>query len=324
MQPWRRKAIRRPEGPWGVPEGQQPLAAPPPASGGWLAGPTWLYAAAAALVFAVAIVVAVLQATGGDDAEASQQQPAQVGQTEQPTQPAQSQAAQTTSEPSAQQPAVQQESVPPASEQQSAAAPQESPQQVAEQQEPSDPLLGFTMPIAGACVSEYDGHWPAALRAYRNNGIHEGLDFYNAAACVTIDSGTPVLAAKAGAIIRADRAYVDVTPDDWARFEAASFEGEAILDELRGRQVWIDHGQGIVTRYAHLSAIAAQIFEGVRVEAGAVIGFVGESGQRESYAAPGSDLHLHFEIRVGDGWLGQGLEPSSARALYLAAFGVGG
>lgn len=270
----------------------------------------------------MAIVVAVLQATGGDDAEASQQQPAQVGQTERVAQAALAQAAQTAAESSTQQPAAQQEPPPPAAEQQTAAAQQEPQQQVAAQEEPSDPLLGFTMPIAGACVSEYDGHWPAALRAYRNNGIHEGLDFYNATACVTIDAGTPVLAAKAGAIIRADRAYVDVTPDDWARFEAASFEGEAILDELRGRQVWIDHGDGIVTRYAHLSAIAAQIFEGVRVEAGAVIGFVGESGQRESYAAPGSDLHLHFEIRVGDGWLGQGLEPSAARALYQAAFGL--
>ena len=262
-------------------------------------------------------MVAVLQATGGEDAEASQQQPAQAAQVGQAGQVEQPQAGQTAAEPdSAQQAAP----APPAAEQQTAAAPQESQQQAAAQQEPSDPLLGFTMPIAGACVSEYSGHWPAALRAYRNNGIHEGLDFYNAAACVTIGADTPVLAAKAGTIIRADRGYIDVTPEDWARFEAASFEGEAILDELRGRQVWIDHGQGIVTRYAHLSAIAAQIFEGVRVEAGAVIGFVGESGQRESYAAPGSDLHLHFEIRVGNGWLGQGLEPQAARALYQAAF----
>ena len=187
---------------------------------------------------------------------------------------------------------------------------------------PSDPLLGFSMPLPGACVSAFEGHLPNAPRAYRNNGIHEGLDFYTEASCIPVDRTTPVLAAKAGVVLRADRAYVDVTPEDWARFEQAGFAGEEILDELRGRQVWIDHGQGIVTRYAHLSAIAAPIFEGVNVRVGQVIGFVGESGQRESFATPGSDLHLHFEIRINDGWLGQGLEPLAARQLYLYSLGL--
>ena len=187
---------------------------------------------------------------------------------------------------------------------------------------PSDPLLGFSMPLPGACVSAFEGHLPNAPRAYRNNGIHEGLDFYTEASCISVDRTTPVLAAKAGVVLRADRAYVNVTPEDWARFEQAGFAGEQILDELRGRQVWIDHGQGIVTRYAHLSAIAAPIFESVNVRVGQVIGFVGESGQRESFATPGSDLHLHFEIRINDGWLGQGLEPLAARLLYLRALGL--
>ena len=279
--------------------------------GGWLVGPTWLYVAGAALVFAIAVIVAVVQATGGGDAAAVSAQPsAPTDATEQPAEPA----APSVVEPAAPAPAASEP--PPAAGQDAPAA------QGAEQEEPSDPLLGFTMPLAGACVSAYAGHWPSAPRAYRNDGIHEGLDFYSAAACIEIDASTPVLAAKAGTVIRADRGYVDVTPADWARFEAAGFVGEAILDELRGRQVWIDHGGGIVTRYAHLSAVAAPIFEGVRVEAGAVIGFVGESGQRESYAAPGSDLHLHFEIRIGEGWLGEGLEPYAGRALYLRAFGL--
>ena len=277
---------------------------------GWLIGPTWLYVAVAVLIFAVAVVVAAVQTSGGGDAPAA---PATVAQQPSATQPA-------AQPPPAEQAAPQQpQAVPPAAQQERSAY---GTAEIIEQEQPSDPLLGFTMPIAGACVSAFDGHLPAALRAYRNNGIHEGLDFYSGAACIAIDASTPVLAAKAGTVIRADRAYVDVTPDDWARFEAAGFAGEAILDELRGRQVWIDHGEDIVTRYAHLSAIAAQVFEGVRVEAGAVIGFVGESGQRESYAAPGSDLHLHFEIRVGNGWLGQGLEPHAGRALYLRAFGL--
>ena len=280
--------------------------------GGWLVGPTWLYVAGAALVFAIAVVVAVVQATGGGDAAAVSAQPAAPTSVD----PAQSAA------PPASGPVAEPATPAPAASEPPTAAGQDAPPAQSAEQEPSDPLLGFTMPLAGACVSAYAGHWPSAPRAYRNDGIHEGLDFYSAAACIGIDASTPVLAAKAGTVIRADRGYVDVTPADWARFEAAGFAGEAILDELRGRQVWIDHGQGIMTRYAHLSAIAAPIFEGVRVEAGAVIGFVGESGQRESYAAPGSDLHLHFEIRIGEGWLGEGLEPYAGRALYLRAFGV--
>ena len=38
---------------------------------------------------------------------------------------------------------------------------------------------------------------PGAPRAYRN-GIHEGVDFYNADNCVPVDIGTEVLAAKVG------------------------------------------------------------------------------------------------------------------------------
>ncbi len=271
---------------------------------------------AALAIFLIAVAVAVVQASGSDDAAAPLEAPP-AGAAEQPAaaQPLQQPAA----PPPPAQPAAQQQPAPTAEagEQQTAA-----PDSAAAAEETGDPLLGFTLPLAGACVSSFEGHWPGALRAYRNDGIHEGLDFYSGTACISIDSGTAVLAAKDGTVIRADRAYEDVTPQDWARFEAAEFAGEEILDELRGRQVWIDHGGEIVTRYAHLSAIAAPIFEGVRVRAGQVIGFVGESGQRESYAAPGSDLHLHFEIRVGAGWLGEGLEPQAARGLYLEAFGA--
>ena len=281
---------------------------------------------AAALIFVAAIVVAVVQAGGSEDspaavaagAGAQQSEPAADGAPDQ-----QAAVQQAGAQMAAQQPAPQQQatapSTPPTAEQDESLG---DPQPAAEPEEETDPLLGFTMPLAGACVSGQAGHWPGAVRAYRNDGIHEGLDFYSDTACIVVDLATPVLAAKAGTVIRADRDYVDVTPDDWARFEAAGFAGEEILDELRGRQVWIDHGRGVITRYAHLSAIAAPIFAGVRVEAGAVVGFVGESGQRESYAAPGSDLHLHFEIRVGEGWLGEGLEPVAGRALYLAAFGL--
>ena len=175
-----------------------------------------------------------------------------------------------------------------------------------ESAEETGPLLsGFEMPIAGACLTEFEGQLPNAPREYRN-GTHEGVDFYTDFACLTIDHNTPVLAAKTGLVIRADRDSAGLTADEYVAAEAAGFQGDAVLDRFRGRQIWIDHGNGIVTRYAHLSAVAAGIEVGDVVRAGAVIAFVGESGTPESIFAPGTDEHLHFEIRIDDSYLGAG------------------
>ncbi len=194
--------------------------------------------------------------------------------------------------------------------------------------QPEPDLTGFIIPIDGACISEFEGHFPSTPREYRN-GTHEGFDFYGFASCRPIDSGTAVLAAKAGTVVRVDQIYTEITV---AQFEEATDPSVATLnpeiraqylDRLRGRQVWIDHGAGVVTRYAHLSAVAAGLQLGDVVRAGRVIGFVGESGQLEAIIAPGTDLHLHFEIRVNEGYLGEGLPPPRARALYSEAFGFG-
>ena len=280
-------------------------------------------------VFAIAFIIAMLSISSGDGAETSPQPPPQAVSTgnddiSEPEQPA---------TPSVEtEPPPQTDAQAPEQPSQSASTGQvqpPQPQQAAQQSEPvapaeteeADPLTGFIVPIGGACITDFEGHLPGAVRAYRNNGVHEGLDFYEWASCVAINHDTRILAAKDGIVIRADLDYVDVTPEDWARFEEAAFEGEEILDKLRGRQVWIEHAGGIVTRYAHLNQIAAGIGVGVHVSRGQLIGHPGESGQRESYAAPDTDIHLHFEIRVGDGWLGEGLAPLEARDLYLRAFG---
>ena len=86
--------------------------------------------------------------------------------------------------------------------------------------------------------------------------------------------------------------------------------------------MWIDHGGGVVTRYAHLSRIAEGIDVGVSVDQGELIAYVGNSGTPESVTDPNAEMHLHFELRVGDTYLGQGLPPADVRVLYQRAFGL--
>lgn len=87
---------------------------------------------------------------------------------------------------------------------------------------------------------------------------HKGLDF-------TAPRGTPVYATGDGKI------------------EAAHFSGSY------GNVVYIDHGHGFETRYAHLSKFA--IKRGDLVKRGQIIGYVGNTGNSSS-------AHLHYEVLV--------------------------
>ncbi len=57
-----------------------------------------------------------------------------------------------------------------------------------------------------------------------------------------------------------------------------------------GNMVDILHADGLITRYAHLSAYAPELGYGTPVKAGQVIGVVGQTGH-----AHGN--HIHFEVR---------------------------
>jgi murein DD-endopeptidase MepM/ murein hydrolase activator NlpD len=58
-----------------------------------------------------------------------------------------------------------------------------------------------------------------------------------------------------------------------------------------GKAIMIDHGNGISTRYGHLSGFA--VTAGQAVHRGDVIGYVGESGRS-------TGPHLHYEVRIND------------------------
>ena len=184
-------------------------------------------------------------------------------------------------------------------------------------------IHGFQYPIAGACLPSREDLMPNAPREYRS-GVHEGIDFYDGGCCVPIERGTPVLAAKTGVVIRFDHDYQDITAEEMDALLALTQQqgstDAATLDRLRGRQVWLDHGNGIVTRYAHLLAVEDGIAKGMVVRAGQVVGYVGNSGTPEGVSDPDLENHLHFEIRVGAGYLGEGLSPARVRRLCEKAF----
>lgn len=173
---------------------------------------------------------------------------------------------------------------------------------------PAGALSGFAIPVGYELPDDPD-LLPGSAREYRG-GFHEGIDF-------PLAFTMPVAAAKGGTIIRIDSDYLEWSVDEQLAGEdqgyQLGFTPESILDRLRGRQVWIDHGYGVVTRYAHLQSVE-QFSVGSIIEQGTVIGRVGNSGTK---AGP----HLHIEIRIGDAYLGDGLTGASLLATLRRAFG---
>ena len=170
-------------------------------------------------------------------------------------------------------------------------------------------IRGLVVPIEDASVPTDVSLLPNAPRDFRA-GWHEGIDF-------PARAGTPVRAVAAGIVIRIDRDFVDW--DESTRTAALNealnlgYTPSATLDRIRGRQVWIDHGRGFVSRYAHLSEVA-ELAVGEAVEAGTIVGAVGSSGY------PEGGPHLHLEIRVASSYLGDGLSGDALLAAIVAAF----
>ena len=118
------------------------------------------------------------------------------------------------------------------------------------------------MPLEGIISSEF------GVRRFINNqprNRHVGLD-------IAADEGTPVIAPLKGEVIISDEFF------------------------YKGNVVYIDHGNGLVSSYSHLSE--RKVSTGDNVSKGQVLGYVGSTGR---VTGP----HLHWEISL----LGISLDP---------------
>jgi len=173
---------------------------------------------------------------------------------------------------------------------------------------------GFKMPIEGAQIPQRLERLPGAAREYRN-GRHEGVDIYCA-------YGTPVMASKDGYVLAVGANYSELPQAFRDRLLNISHRlvstPAEVTDILHGRRVIIDHGytdgRWVITVYSHLAEVELDIEPGTFVKQGTVIGYAGNSGTSQAGTHEGT--HLHFEIRVNDHYLGEGMSREEAGRLY--------
>jgi murein DD-endopeptidase MepM/ murein hydrolase activator NlpD len=119
--------------------------------------------------------------------------------------------------------------------------------------ENSQPPLAFKLPVTGRFSS------PFGLKRFFNNkprNPHTGLD-------ITSPTGTPIAAAASGTVINTGAYF------------------------FNGKTVFIDHGQGLVTMYCHMSEI--DVNEGDQV-------LVGETGGKVGATGRVTGPHLHWSV----------------------------
>ncbi|MEU4780071.1 M23 family metallopeptidase [Micromonospora sp. NPDC023633] len=119
----------------------------------------------------------------------------------------------------------------------------------------SKPKPSWVIPMKGAAITScYGPRWGTQ---------HAGIDF-------ALPAGTPVRAAFGGTVTKA---------------------GD--VGDGYGISVFVDHGNGYLTHYAHLSTTRVAV--GEKVGAGQTIGLEGSTGDS-------TGPHLHFEVHQGQMW----------------------
>ena len=124
---------------------------------------------------------------------------------------------------------------------------------------------------AGGYISPLSGKTRANITtgygSYSWGGKHSGVDF-------AIAAGTPIYAVKAGTVVKSTA----------LRYASGAYKSY-------GEYVIIDHHDGTMTLYAHMSPGSRLVSENDVVYQGQQIGKVGTTGNS-------SGNHLHFEVRI--------------------------
>jgi murein DD-endopeptidase MepM/ murein hydrolase activator NlpD len=120
-------------------------------------------------------------------------------------------------------------------------------------------IHGFAFPVAGP-TNFIDSFGFPRMTGTEYEHWHEGTDVF-------ADAGTPLVACERGVVTRM---------------------GSNVLG---GITLWLRGESGVSYYYAHLSAFAAGVAPGQVVEAGTVLGYVGNTGN-----AATTPSHLHFEV----------------------------
>ncbi len=131
----------------------------------------------------------------------------------------------------------------------------------------SPPASGYAWPCPGFYY--LSSQWNEDRNTYNHGAIDIAGAGIMGSSCVAADSGTVISSYSS-------------CPHNWGKRGSCGCGGGY------GNYVWIDHGNGKATVYAHLSSLEVSV--GDEVSKGQVIGYVGSTGES-------TGPHLHFECR---------------------------
>ncbi|MDY6935171.1 MAG: peptidoglycan DD-metalloendopeptidase family protein [Spirochaetota bacterium] len=189
-------------------------------------------------------------------------------------------------------------------------------------------LMGLRFPINNGFLPTMDSSYPNAPREYRG-GKHVGLDIYyyhseDSYDPIGVDKETPVIAADNGIILRADWNYIPMSVEEWKN-QSEYYKRHPctfVKRSFGGRQIWIDHRNGVISTYNHLSRIDKKIVRGANVKKGQRIGWAGNSGLLGEAEGKDYGIHLHFEIWVDGQYLGYGMNIKDIRKYFTWIFSI--